>query len=1132
MTMQNLVDTNLDNCVGCNRCTRVCPVEVASIAFLDSSKQIKIRVDPRACISCGACVAVCRHDARFFADDAERFFADLAAGEKLSVVVAPSLKTNFPEWRQLLSLLRNLGVELIYDVSLGADISTWAHLRYVEKYKPRSIITQPCPSVVSYIEKHRPSLLQYLSPVQSPISCLAVYLREYRGLTGRLAAITPCVAKSAEFNAIGIIDYNITFAHLMRYIKQNNIALPNEESDFDRDTSGLGASRPIAGDLKATLEYFFTQNGESFRVDSAAGAKLYKMLDEYEDTPPKARPTLLDGLNCEDGCNFGSAGMPDRNNFDVNAKVDSARREALFRSNLEQVREQYAQYDDALELERFLRSYSAAPYPHVEVTDKQLQAAFRKMGKTVKAKQNYDCGACGSDSCCETARKIALGVTIPQLCAVKVREEMQNATHKNDLQYKRTKKYITMINKIGDSLADVDVERGDEVIIESLTEIGQALNAASVQLWRFAEDEENPENSYADYAYGWSPNNMKLASRLQASQLPDWMPRLHNGEPIIIRHTTMNEIEAAIFSRNGIQTFLTVPISMNGKLWGMISTLHKRTKNFAEEEITLLSAAGVFIMTSIAEKEVTRSLIAAREDALAGARAKSDFLSRMSHEIRTPMNAIIGMTKIAESTDELERLRHCFANIDAASTHLLGILNDVLDMAKIDAGKLEFDKAPLDLERMLIKICSIVSDKMQEKHIDFNVILQNKIHLAYFGDEMRLSQVVTNLLSNAVKFTPEYGRVTIRVSEVAGHANGEVSTLRFLVEDTGIGIDEDGISRLFGAFEQANKGITQQFGGTGLGLSISKSIVEGMNGRIWVESEVGVGSKFSFEVDLECDVQKDPLRDHPNAADLSILIIDTSRTLRGLSNDDRMLQRGANRFDYVSTLQDTLRVLERENAAGMPIHVMAMDYSLDFVRDEYEQILAAANGAQPVILAPFDEWTAIEDKFRELGREIPRFCAKPMFLSSLFIALRLDTSESSGAGATAVAELDFSGKRLLLVEDIDINREIFITLLEDSGVEIDEAEDGRVGFECFRDNQDKYDIIVMDIQMPQLNGYEATRAIRALGTPQSQSVPIVAMTANAFREDIEACLAAGMNGHLMKPIDLDSLLSTLKEYLK
>lgn len=1129
LIMQNLVETRLDNCVGCNRCARVCPVETASVAFLDKNKQIKFRADPRACISCGACVSVCRHDARYFVDDTSRFFADLAAGEELTVLAAPSLKTNFPEWRRLLTLLRSLGVKLIFDVALGADISSWAHLRYVERYKPQSLITQPCPSVVSYIEKHRPSLLPYLSPVQSPMGCLAVYLREYRGLTGRIAAITPCVAKSDEFNAIGVIDYNLTLAHLTDYLKQYNLALPSEESDFDRDESSLGASLAVTGDLKGTLEYFFTQNSENFRVDSAAGHKVYKLLDEFEDTPPEARPTLFDGLNCEGGCSFGSASIRDASDFDINAKVDSARRAAMLQSNLEQSRKQYALYDEALELERFLRTYNAAPYPSTEVTEKQLQSAFRKMGKTAKAKQNYDCSACGSDSCREMARKIALGVSVPQLCAVRLREEMLNVTHKNDLQYKRTKKYISMINKIGDSLADVDIERGNEVIIESLTEIGQALNAASVQLWRFVEDAEDPANSYADYVYGWSPNNMKLASRMYAYQLPEWMPQLYGGDPVIIRRATMTAQERALFFENGIHTFLTVPISMNGKLWGMISTLHNRPKKFGEEEITLLSAAGVFIMTSIVEKEVTRNLIAAREDALAGARAKSDFLSRMSHEIRTPMNAIIGMTQIARTTDELEKLRHCFANIDAASTHLLGILNDVLDMAKIDAGKLEFDNAPLDLERMLIKICSIVSNKMMEKHIDFNVVLQNKIHLAYFGDEMRLSQVVTNLLSNAVKFTPEYGRVTIRIAEVA--ALGDTTTLRFTVEDTGIGIDEEGIARLFGAFEQANKGITQQFGGTGLGLSISKSIVEGMNGRIWVESEVGVGSQFSFEVDLECDVQSDPLRDHPNATDLSILIVDRSRPLRNLSND-KMLQRGANRFDYASTLDETLGILARERENGSPIHVIAMDYSLDFVRDEYETLLKASDDAQTVILAPFDEWTSIEDAFRDLGREIPRFCPRPLFLSSLFTALHLEASERIGAGDSASAKLDFSGKRLLLVEDIEINREIFVTLLEDSCIEIDEAENGRIGFERFRDNQDAYDIIIMDIQMPEWNGYEATRAIRDLGTPQSQSVPIIAMTANAFREDIEACLDAGMNGHLMKPIDLDSLLATLKEYLK
>ena len=384
-------------------------------------------------------------------------------------------------------------------------------------------------------------------------------------------------------------------------------------------------------------------------------------------------------------------------------------------------------------------------------------------------------------------------------------------------------------------------------------------------------------------------------------------------------------------------------------------------------------------------------------------RAKSDFLSRMSHEMRTPMNAIIGMAKIAEGTDDISRLKYCLSMIDLSSSHLLGIINDILDMSKIESGKLELDSAPLNIEKILLKVKGIMLGQAERKGIALDISVGDGVEALYMGDGLRLTQVITNLISNAVKFTPEGGTVKVTVEEL--QKEEDFSIVRFAVADTGIGIEEEHRDKLFSAFEQADGSITRKYGGTGLGLAISKSIVEKMDGKIWVESEPGKGSTFTFDIRLE----------HADTQDA-------------------------------------------------------------YDGGEY--------GDLPSI--PYEEGT------------LP----------------------------------DFTGAVLLLAEDVEINREIFISLLGDTHIEIDTAENGQEAVQKFRDAPSRYSVIIMDIQMPVMNGYEATEAIRALDIDEAGSVPIIAMSADAFKEDIDRCLACGMNGHLKKPIELEKVIETLSIYCK
>ena len=420
--MRKVIINDMAKCVGCNRCIRVCPVEEANVAYVEND-ETKVRVDSAKCIACGACLHICRHASRTYEDDTERFFADLRKGVPISLFCAPASRANLQEWSRLLALLQQLGARKIYDVSLGADICTWAHIRYIQKHNPPSIITQPCPAIVDYILMHRHELISYLSPVHSPMLCTAIYMKKYMGITDKIAAISPCIAKINEFDQTGgIVSYNVTFTKLEEYIKRNKLALPAQGRGYDHIDSSIGSIYSMPGGLKENVEFMI---GKALRIDKSEGyAVVYKALDAFSKENKVNLPAVFDVLNCTEGCNLGTGCRHDRTVFEVNASMEQARQNAVKGRDRMYFDQLYDEYDTTLRLEDFIRRYRPIQVRSISFHGVDIEEAFKKLGKYDESDRHFDCGACGSDTCREMAVKIAKKINSPDNCLKKAHDVM------------------------------------------------------------------------------------------------------------------------------------------------------------------------------------------------------------------------------------------------------------------------------------------------------------------------------------------------------------------------------------------------------------------------------------------------------------------------------------------------------------------------------------------------------------------------------------------------------------------------------------------------------------------------------------------------------------------------------------
>jgi NAD-dependent dihydropyrimidine dehydrogenase PreA subunit len=474
--MRKVIHNEPDKCVGCNRCVRVCPIDEANIVC-EVDGRIVAHIDNDKCIACGACQTACHHGSRYYEDDTERFFADLKRGVRISMFAAPAMKTNFDHWGRLLTWLRQCGVESIYDVSLGADICTWAHIRYVQKNGPSPIISQPCPAIVNYILMHKNELVKYLSPVHSPMLCTAVYMRKYEGVRAKIAALSPCLAKVHEFEATGLVEYNVTIKHLYEYMERNRVVLPPEEGGFDHYEAGLGSLYPMPGGLKECVEHYV---GKSLRVDKSEGpGVVYKALDEYAHQPPGRLPVLFDVLNCAEGCNLGTGCRHEMDVFEINTMMDDARQAAIDGEEAKRYLDQlFETFDAELRIDDFIRTYKPAPVQKIGVTREKINAAFMTLGKVDEASRVYDCGACGSNSCQQMAEKIAKGINIPANCAEHANAEVKKE-HEAAISFQKSNlsDFVTIMENTG------RIKELTDGILDSIGAINKAieLNAHMVK---------------------------------------------------------------------------------------------------------------------------------------------------------------------------------------------------------------------------------------------------------------------------------------------------------------------------------------------------------------------------------------------------------------------------------------------------------------------------------------------------------------------------------------------------------------------------------------------------------------------------------------------------------------------------
>ena len=531
-------------------------------------------------------------------------------------------------------------------------------------------------------------------------------------------------------------------------------------------------------------------------------------------------------------------------------------------------------------------------------------------------------------------------------------------------------------------------------------------------------------------------------------------------------------------------------------------------------------------------QELNAKLQVAVEKAESANRAKSTFLSNMSHDIRTPMNAIIGFTTLALSNlDDKERVKDYLTKTLASSNHLLSLINDVLDMSRIESGKIHLEEVEVNLSDVLHDLKTIVSGQIYAKQLELYMDAMDVTDEDVYCDKTRLNQILLNLLSNAIKFTPAGGTVSVRVRQLAGKVHG-CGQYEFRIKDNGIGMSQEFAQKIFEPFERERTSTVSRIQGTGLGMAITKNIVDMMGGTIEVQTAQGKGTEFTVCVPMRAQTEQRPVEKITELEGLKALVVDDD--FNTCDSVTKMLVKVGMRAEW--TLSGKEAVLRARQSIEMSdvYHAYIIDWRLpDMNGIEVTRQIRSLHDDTPIIILTAYDWSDIEVEAKAAG--VTAFCSKPMFMSDLRETLMSALGQKPAdavQGLLPEKNADFKGKHILLVEDNELNREIAQEILREYGFLVDSAENGAVAVEKVSTAAPgSYDLLLMDVQMPIMDGYTATRKIRALDDPARAKLPILAMTANAFDEDRRNALESGMNGFLSKPIVIDDLVQELHKIL-
>lgn len=475
MNTRNPIRTIREKCTGCNKCIRECPIFGANISFLDENMKTKVVVDKEKCISCGKCIGVCKHNARYFEDDTERFFGDLANGKAITIIATPAIRVNFPNYKRFFGYLKHLGAKIMYDVSFGADITTWAYLKYMRENSVDSIIAQPCPVIVNYIEKYKHKLIKHLVPIHSPVMCTAIYLKKYVNIPEDIALVSPCIGKLVEINDRNtdeIIEYNVTFNRLDEYIQKSNIQIEKyDEVEFENIPCSLGCIYSMPGGLKANIE----ARRKDLWISQVEGHSEFKRyLDLYDESVQNGKdvPNVVDILNCSKGCNIGTASVSELNQYSIEKKFLNLKTSKLsekassFKKRIETI-DKY--FDKNLKLKDFLRKYSEENIHKVEEpTVQKYDSIFNDMLKYNEYDRELNCSACGYETCKDMAKAIYNNINIKENCMDYIKKnvekenkqlgekniEIQEAMNDIDMMHKES---IDKANKLRAYVKEIEV---------------------------------------------------------------------------------------------------------------------------------------------------------------------------------------------------------------------------------------------------------------------------------------------------------------------------------------------------------------------------------------------------------------------------------------------------------------------------------------------------------------------------------------------------------------------------------------------------------------------------------------------------------------------------------------------------